>query len=61
MGGKLVKHPRGFVEAFEKKKENVNPLYLCAKHTTIYEHTSKYNDGIKPTWNTKNFFPKWFM
>jgi len=49
MGGKLVKHPRGFVEAFEKKKENVNPLYLCAKHTTIYEHTSKYNDGIKPT------------
>jgi hypothetical protein len=41
MGGELVKHRRRFVEAFEKKKENVNPLSLHAKWVTICEHTSK--------------------
>jgi hypothetical protein len=41
MGGEPVKHPRGSSEAFEKKKENVNPLYLHAKQVTICEHTSK--------------------
>jgi hypothetical protein len=41
MGGELVKHPRRFVEAFEKKKENGNLLYLHAKRVTTCEHTSK--------------------